>query len=363
MSTSSPIDRLLAELRDELAGLSWRARRTLLAEARAHLDDAAAEEEGAGRDRLAAEQRACARFGSAAEYGRVARADAPRRRRLAAGLAGAAIAVLAAVAVIGLGGSGAKRAPSARAAARAAHVAGGTATERAVARRVVAGLARSAIFSVRFGGPPTVDRRPNGPWLYVTVSAASLRTSQPAQWQGRLVEGGYRNLASRCGLPDLAGVDFSVRLPDGSTSPAGNGLPGGNPPPATARTATRAAIAARVRSAARRAGLALRSLRLLHPYQYAPMIVLEARSPSGFARRLLVFQTHLGLTGIAGSMLHVISASGHLVYADTQANQTGASTLYADPHWYTSPFGWAGGGIGKHVESRPIAADALRTLR
>jgi hypothetical protein len=361
MSTTSPIDRLLAELRVELAGLSWRARRTLLAEARAHLDDAAAEEQGAGLDRLAAERRAGERFGSAAEYGRVARADAPRRRRgLAAGLAVTGIAMLAAVAVIGLGGSGAKRAPSARAAAPAVSVAGGTATERAVARRVVSGLARSAVVAVRFGGPPTAGRRRHGTWLYVTVAAASLRTSQPAQWQGRLVEGGYRNLAYTSGLPDLAGVGFSLRLPDGSTRPAGDGLPGGNPPPATARTATRAAITARVRSAARRAGLALRSLRLLHPYQYAPMIVLEARSQRGFAHRLLVFQTHLGLTGIAGSMLQVISASGHLVYADTQANQTGASTLYADPHWYT-PIPWLG--FGKRVESRPIDAAALRTLR
>jgi hypothetical protein len=49
-----------------------------------------------------------------------------------------------------------------------------------------------------------------------------------------------------------------------------------------------------------------------------------------------------------------------VVYADTRANQTGASTLYADPNWYVSPvFGW---GI-KRVEPPRTAAVGVQTLR
>lgn len=194
------------------------------------------------------------------------------------------------------------------------------------------------------------------------MAAASLRTSQSAEWQARLVEGGYRNLAYGSGLPDLAGVGFSIRLPDGSTRFRGAGLPGGNAPSSVVPGATRAAIAVRVHTAARQAGLVLRSLTLLHPYRFAPMIVLEARSPSGFARRLVDFQAHLRLTGTAGSMLQIQAPSGRTVYAETHANQTGASSLYADPHWYTSPFGWLGVGM-KHVESPRVSAGGLQTLR
>jgi hypothetical protein len=60
-------------------------------------------------------------------------------------------------------------------------------------------------------------------------------------------------------------------------------------------------------------------------------------------------------------MLEIQAPSGRTVYAETHANQTGASSLYADPRWYTPQFfGW---GLEKHFESSRTAAVGVQTLR
>jgi hypothetical protein len=59
MSGTSPIERLLTDIRGELSGHSWRARRALLAEVRTHLEDAADDEQARGLDREAAGECGC----------------------------------------------------------------------------------------------------------------------------------------------------------------------------------------------------------------------------------------------------------------------------------------------------------------
>jgi dipeptidyl aminopeptidase/acylaminoacyl peptidase len=112
MSETSPIACLLADVRRELSGQSWRRRRALLAEVRAHLEDAADDEQACGLDRASAEQRACDRFGPAGDFGRLVQKDTRSHRRAAGlALAGVALGALVTVAAVSVLSAGPGRPP------------------------------------------------------------------------------------------------------------------------------------------------------------------------------------------------------------------------------------------------------------
>src|SRR5438874_905196 len=82
-----------------------------------------------------------------------------------------------------------------------------------------------------------------------------LATAVPSLWQGELVEGAYRALSVRGGLPDLAGVVYRRRLPTGKTLAWNAGIAGGDAPTKAAVTfASRTHITDRFSAAAGAAG-------------------------------------------------------------------------------------------------------------
>lgn len=108
MSEKGPIEAYLADLEIALIGVAWWKRRGLAAEVRAHLEDAADHERGAGAAPAEAERRAVDQFGDVAVFARQARevhGSSWRRRGLAIGGV-ALIACVASVAVALHAGAG-----------------------------------------------------------------------------------------------------------------------------------------------------------------------------------------------------------------------------------------------------------------
>jgi hypothetical protein len=215
-------------------------------------------------------------------------------------------------------------------------VSGGTAREQTLLRRIIHDSGVSDVLAAHLGGPSGGFHQP-GVWLRLTVAVTSANKGKAIVplWQGELVEGAYRALSVRDGLPDLAGVVYERRLPDGKTKGWNAGVAGGNAPSkdATRATATRATITTDLAAAARAAGWRLRRITLFRPDGFAAQVTLVAAHPHGFATQLSAFERHAELPGVAGTLIDVQSRCGATVYQESNARWVGIYTNYADPTW------------------------------
>lgn len=215
-------------------------------------------------------------------------------------------------------------------------VSGGTAAEQTLLRRVIHDSGVSDVLAAHLGGPSGGFSQP-GVWLRLTVAVSSANKGRAIVplWQGELVEGAYRALSVREGLPDLAGVVYQRRLPDGKTKGWDAGVAGGNAPSknATIATATRAVITTDLVAAAKAAGWRLRRITLFRPDGFAAQVTLVAARPHGFATQLAAFQRHAELPGAAGTLIDVQNHCGAIVYQESNARWVGIYTNYADPTW------------------------------
>jgi hypothetical protein len=227
---------------------------------------------------------------------------------------------------------------------RAADVSGGTGRERALLRRVVERSGVTAVVAAHLGGPSRGFHQP-GLWLRLTLAVRSPDKAQalPSLWQGELVEGAYRAVSARAGLPGLAGVVYERRLPAGKTLPWNAGAAGGNAPTrAVPRApATAAAITGRFTAAASSAGWKLRRITLYRPDGLAAAVTLVAAHPHGFRGQLAEFERHVQRIGTAGTLIDVQSPCGVDVYQEASARWVGMYANSANPRWVCpNPAGW-----------------------
>jgi hypothetical protein len=215
-------------------------------------------------------------------------------------------------------------------------VSGGTAREQALLRRVIDQSGVSALVAAHLGGPSGGFHQP-GVWLRLNVAVTSPNKAIAIAplWQAELVEGAYRALSVRDGLPDLAGVIYDRRLPSGKTIGWNAAVAGANAPSKNAprATATRATITTDLAVAAKAAGWQLRRITLFRPDGFAAQATLVAAHPHGFATQLSAFQRHAKLPGIAGTLIDVQNPCGATVYQESNARWVGMYTNYADPTW------------------------------
>jgi hypothetical protein len=218
----------------------------------------------------------------------------------------------------------------------AADVSGGTGRERALLRGVVDQSGVTAVVAAHLGGPSRGFHQP-GLWLRLTVAVRSPDKAQalPSLWQGELVEGAYRAVNVRAGLPDLAGVVYERRLPTGKTLPWNAGAAGGNAPTRkdSRAAATGAAITGRYTAAARAAGWTLRRITLYRPDGLAAAVTLVAAHPRGFGAQLAEFERHVQRIGTAGTLIDVQNPCGATVFQQAHARWVGMYANSANPRW------------------------------
>jgi hypothetical protein len=154
-------------------------------------------------------------------------------------------------------------------------------------------------------------------------------------WQAELVEGAYRALSVRDGLPGLAGVIYDRRLPTDKTIGWNAEVAGANAPSkdATRATATRMTITTNLAAAAKAAGWQLRRITLFRPDGFAARVTLVAAHPHGFASQLSAFERHARVPDVAGTLIDVQNPCGATVYQESNARWVGMYTNSADPTW------------------------------
>jgi len=215
-------------------------------------------------------------------------------------------------------------------------ISGGTKREQALLRRVIDQSGVSAVVAAQLGGPSGGFSQP-GVWLRLTVAVTSPNKAIAIAplWQGELVEGAYRALSVRDGLPGLAGVIYDRRLPNGKTMGWNAGVVGGNAPSrdASIADATRATITTDLAAAAKAAGWQLRDVTLFRPDGFAAQVTLVAAHPRGFATQLSVFERNARIAGVAGTLIDVLNPCGATVYQESNARWVGIYTNRANPKW------------------------------
>jgi hypothetical protein len=215
-------------------------------------------------------------------------------------------------------------------------ISGGTPREQALLRQVVDQSGVSAVVAAQLGGPSGGFSQP-GVWLRLTLAVTNPNKAIAIApvWQGELVEGAYRALSVRDGLPALAGVIYDRRLPSGKTLGWNAGVAGGNAPSrSTSRaTATRMTITTDLATAAKAAGWQLRDVTLFRPDGFAAQVTLVAAHPRGFATQLSAFERHARIPGVAGTLIDVQNPCGATVYQESNARWVGIYANHADPTW------------------------------
>jgi hypothetical protein len=215
-------------------------------------------------------------------------------------------------------------------------ISGGTPRERALLRLIVARSGVSSVVAAHLGGPTGGFHQP-GVWLRLTVAVTSPNKAMaiPPLWQGEIIEGAYRALSVRDGLPDLTGVVYVRLLPTGRTIPWNAGVAGGDAPRAHASPvfASRSRIQARADSAAAAAGWRVRRITLFRPDGFAVEVALVAAHPQGFGAQLSAFERRMSLRGLTGALIEVENPCGATVYQQASARWIGMYTNSADPRW------------------------------
>jgi hypothetical protein len=224
----------------------------------------------------------------------------------------------------------------AHASGAAVAISGGTEREQALLRRVIDQSGVSAVVAAQLGGPSGGFSQP-GVWLRLTVAVTSPNKAIAIAplWQGELVEGAYRALSIKAGLPDLAGVIYDRRLPTGKTMGWNAGVAGGNAPsrnPSVAN-ATRATITTDLVAAAKAAGWQVRGITLFRPDGFAAQVTFVAAHPRGFATQLSAFERSARIPGVAGTLIDVQNPCGATVYQESNARWVGIYTNRANPTW------------------------------
>jgi hypothetical protein len=215
-------------------------------------------------------------------------------------------------------------------------ISGGTAREQALLRRVVDQSGVSALVAAQLGGPSGGFSQP-GVWLRLTVAVTSPNKAIAIAplWQGELIEGAYRALSVRDGLPDLTGVIYDRRLPSGKTLGWNAGVAGGDGPSrnASRATASRATITTDLAAAAKAAGWRLGDITLFQPDGLAAQVTLVAAHPRGFATQLSAFERNARIPGVGGTLIDVQNPCGATVYEESNARWVGMYSNRANPAW------------------------------
>jgi len=204
---------------------------------------------------------------------------------------------------------------------------GGTASKRASLRKIVRGFGRSDLLEVQIrldsDPPPCSD----------ALDFSTRKESQGSDrgwWEPQVVAGAFMRLRGRpiCSLSVREGRSGAYE---------GGGLGVGELPRASP---TSDEVRRAVRAAAGSAHLRLVTIVDHRPVRLTPEIILLARDPHAFERRMDTFQRAFFPTmrRLDAFYVEVRSACGNPVWLVAGSTATGAGGTWADRHWIC-PFG------------------------